>query len=127
MFIEADIFRYNGDLWRSIWPRGLPNYVDSIRWQNRNKVLFQQKVSKGWLIKYIFYLEMYPSQSWSSWDKEESVACQIVTFPFNNKLGGFFYKIKKIGFQKQPIASWSKELHCPVSKCHKGGSGALKM
>ena len=42
------------------------------------------------------------TRSWSSIDKEESLACQI-TSPFNNKLGCFKNKIKKIGFQKQPI------------------------
>ena len=41
------------------------------------------------------------SQPWSSLDKEESLACQIA-YPFNNKLGCFLCKIKKIAIQKQP-------------------------
>jgi hypothetical protein len=45
LFIEEDSFRYNKDLWKTIWPRGLPPFVNSIKWQNKNKVSLQQRVN----------------------------------------------------------------------------------
>ena len=44
MFIEEDLFRYNPDLWKTIWPKGLPEYVKNIKWQNIHKTSFGNKV-----------------------------------------------------------------------------------
>jgi len=50
----------------------------------------------------VLYIHGAFIRPWSSLVKEESLACQI-TSPFNNKLGVFENKIKKIALQSQPI------------------------